>query len=333
MNHILLKAALAAALFLLPSASPAAENVKILSGPTSGVWYVGMGAVGKAISALYPDIRINLLPGGGLSNPIRLQKGEGDISIATHSIAVSAARGLVPFKGRVEGVSSFFNIMDVSRMHIVSCSDRNYTSLREIGEKKLPVRLAVGPIGSGTEVWARWMLDMYGYSYKDIASWGGKVITNNWDDVANMIKDGQVDVITWLGPGEVGFLVELSKDVGMSWISVDEDVLTKMEERYGVKRHVIPASMYEGRVGEGVISIADSAELLVRSDLPDDLVYRITKAVSERKGDIAIANAGWATLDPAKGWQDLAFPLHPGAARYFREAGFMLQPSAAPSKE
>ena len=150
MNHILLKAALAAALFLLPSASPAAENVKILSGPTSGVWYVGMGAVGKAISALYPDIRINLLPGGGLSNPIRLQKGEGDISIATHSIAVSAAKGLVPFKGRVEGVSSFFNIMDVSRMHIVSCSDRNYTSLREIGEKKLPVRLAVGPIGSGT---------------------------------------------------------------------------------------------------------------------------------------------------------------------------------------
>ena len=49
MNHILLKAALAAALFLLPSASPAAENVKILSGPTSGVWYVGMGAAAEIL--------------------------------------------------------------------------------------------------------------------------------------------------------------------------------------------------------------------------------------------------------------------------------------------
>lgn len=324
MKHVFLRAAaLAAALLMPPSLSPAAEQVKILSGPTSGVWYVGMGAVGKAINTLYPDLKINLLPGGGLSNPIRLQKGEGDISIATHSIAVSAAKGLEPFKNKIEGVSSFFNIMDVSRMHIVSCSDRGYTSLREIGEKKLPVRLAVGPIGSGTEVWARWMLNLYGYTYKDIASWGGKVITNNWDDVANMIKDGQVDVITWLGPGEVWFLVELSKDVRLTWISVDEDVLANMEELYGVRRHVIPAGMYGGMVGEGVLSIADSAELLVRSDLPEDLVYRLTKAVSEKRGDIAIANAGWATMDPATAWRDLAFPLHPGAARYFRETGGM----------
>ena len=324
MKHVLLRAAaLAAALFFLPSPSAAAEHVKILSGPTSGVWYVGMGAVGKAISTLYPDIKISLLPGGGLSNPIRLQKGEGDISIATHSIAVSAAKGLDPFKNRIEGVSSIFNIMGVSRMHIVSCSDRAYTSLRQIGEKKLPVRLAVGPIGSGTEVWARWLLNLYGFTYQDIAAWGGKVITNNWDDVANMIKDGQVDIITWLGPGEVWFLVELSKDVKMSWLSVDEDVLAKMEKRYGVKRHVIPADMYGGIVGEGIVSIADSAELLARSDLPEDLVYRITRAVSEKRGDIALANAGWATMDPATAWRDLAFPLHPGAARYFREAGWM----------
>ncbi len=324
MKHALLRAAaLAAALFFLPSPSPAAEHVKILSGPTSGVWYVGMGAVGKAINTHYPDIKISLLPGGGLSNPIRLQKGEGDISIATHSIAVSAAKGLDPFKSKIEGVSSIFNIMDVSRMHIVSCSDRGYTSLRQIGEKKLPVRLAVGPIGSGTEVWARWMLNLYGYTYKDITAWGGKVITNNWDDVANMIKDGQVDIITWLGPGEVWFLVELSKDVKMSWLSVDDAVLAKMEEQYGVKRHLIPADMYGGIVGEGIVSIADSAELLARSDLPEDLVYRITKAVSEKRGDIAIANAGWATMDPATAWQDLAFPLHPGAIRYFKEAGWL----------
>lgn len=318
---LLRAAALAAALFATPAVA-AAENVKILSGPTSGVWYVGMGAVGKAVSAVYPDIKINLLPGGGLSNPIRLQKGEGDLSIATHSIAVSAAKGLAPFKNTIEGVSSFFNLMDVSRMHIVSCSGKGYTSLRDIREKKLPVRLAVGPIGSGTEVWARWMLDIYGVSYQDIGAWGGKVITNNWDDVANMIKDGQVDIIVWLGPGEVWFLVELAKDVKMTWMSVDEDVLDRMTETYGVKRHVIPAGMFGGAVGEGVVSIADSAELLVRSDLPDELVYKLTKAVSEKKGDIAIANAGWATMDPATAWQDLAFPLHPGAARYFREMGW-----------
>lgn len=138
-----------------------------------------------------------------------------------------------------------------------------------------------------------------------------------------MIKDGQVDVLIWLGPGEVWFLVEMAKDIKLTWMSVDEDVLAHMAETYGVKRHVIPAAMFGGAVGEGVVSIADSAELLVRSDLPEDMVYKLTKAVSEKKDDIVIANAGWATMDPAEAWRNLAFPLHPGAARCYKEMGWM----------
>ena len=87
------------AVLALPSPSQAAnEKIKILSGPTSGAWYVGMGAVAKAINKQFPDIDVNLLPGGGLSNPGRLSKGEGELSIGTHSIMVSAAKGLDPFR-------------------------------------------------------------------------------------------------------------------------------------------------------------------------------------------------------------------------------------------
>ena len=83
------------AVLALPSPSQAAnEKIKILSGPTSGAWYVGMGAVAKAINKQFPEIDVNLLPGGGLSNPGRLSKKEGELSIGTHSIMVSAAKGI-----------------------------------------------------------------------------------------------------------------------------------------------------------------------------------------------------------------------------------------------
>jgi len=312
------------AVMALPTPSQAAnEKIKILSGPTSGAWYVGMGAVAKAINKQIPELNVNLLPGGGLSNPGRLSKKEGELSIGTHSIMVSASKGLDPFKKPVTGVNSIFNLNDVSRLHIIGIGKNAPESLESMIKNRQPVRMVVGPMGSGTELWVRWMLASYGVTYKDIQSWGGKVITNNFDDAADMAKDGNVDLLFWLGPGEIWFVVELSKNTALNWIPVSDDLFQKMHDTYGVQRTEIPSSMFSGVVGKNVPALCDAAELLVRSDLPEDLVYRMTKAIVEGREDIGTANAGWKTMSPETGPQNLAFPLHPGAARYYRETGVL----------
>ena len=312
------------AVLALPSPSQAAnEKIKILSGPTSGAWYVGMGAVAKAINKQFPDIDVNLLPGGGLSNPGRLSKGEGELSIGTHSIMVSAAKGLDPFRKPVTGVSSIFNLNDVSRLHIIGIGKNAPKSLESMIKNKQPVHMVVGPMGSGTELWVRWRLSCYGVTYKDIQSWGGKVITNNFDDAADMAKDGNVDLLFWLGPGEIWFVVELSKNTTLNWIPVSDELFQKMHETYGVQKTEIPSTMFSGVVGKNVPALCDAAELLVRSNLSEDLVYRMTKAIVEGREDIGTANAGWKTMAPETGPQNLAFPLHPGAAKYYKEIGVL----------
>lgn len=312
------------AVLALPSPSQAAnEKIKILSGPTSGAWYVGMGAVAKAINKQFPEIDVNLLPGGGLSNPGRLSKKEGELSIGTHSIMVSAAKGIDPFRKPVTGVSSIFNLNDVSRLHIIGIGKNATESLESMIKNKQPVHMVVGPMGSGTELWVRWMLATYGVTYKDIQSWGGKVITNNFDDAADMAKDGNVDLLFWLGPGEIWFVVELSKNTTLNWLPVSDELFQKMHDTYGVQRTEIPSTMFSGVVGKNVPALCDAAELLVRSDLSEELVYNMTKAIVEGREDIGTANAGWKTMSPETAPQNLAFPLHPGAAKYYKEIGVL----------
>ena len=322
---ILKKLALLAVMTMLalPVSATAQEQIKILSGPTSGAWYVGMGAVAKAINKQHPEINVNLLPGGGLSNPGRLSKGEGELSIGTHSIMVSAAKGIDPFRKPVTGVSSIFNLNDVSRLHIIGIGDKAPESLESMIKNKQPVNMVVGPMGSGTELWVRWMLSCYGVTYKDIRAWGGKVITNNFDDAADMAKDGNVDLLFWLGPGEIWVVVELSKSTTLNWIPVSDELYQKMHETYGVQKTEIPATMFSGVVGKNVPALCDAAELLVRSNLSDDMVYLMTKAIVEGRDDIVTANAGWKTMSAETGPQNLAFPLHPGAARYYKEIGVL----------
>lgn len=299
------------------------EKIRILSGPSSGAWYVGMGAVAKEIAKKAPQLDVNLLPGGGLSNPGRLEHKEGEVGIGTHSIMVSAAKGLTPFKKQVNGVSSIFNINDISRLHIIGIGKNAPESIESMIQNKTPLNIVVGPMGSGTEVWVRWMLASYGVTYKDIKDWGGKIITNNFDDAADMAKDGNVDLLFWLGPGEIWFVVELSKNTKLTWIPVSDELYQKMNAQYGIQKTEISADMFSGVVGKNTPALCDAAEIFVRSDLSDETVYTITKAIVEGKKDIGLANAGWSTMDENISWKNLAFPLHPGAEKYYKEIGAM----------
>jgi TRAP transporter TAXI family solute receptor len=61
----------------------------------------------------------------------------------------------------------------------------------------------------------------------------------------------------------------------------------------------------------------------VLNDLPEDLVYRMTKVFFEKKDDIAKAHAAGKFIDLANAIQGIAVPIHPGAAKYYKEKGLI----------
>lgn len=300
------------------------ESLRFVTSPTaSGTWYIGMGAIGKVLSDNFPQYDVTLIPGGGTTNVPRLISGDADVGIATHCVAVAGRKGLAPYKTAYpEGASSIFNLWDRSNYQIVALESSGIKDLSELKDRK-NLRLAVGASGGTTEVLFRVVMEYYGITYDDIRANGGRILTNSFDDVATMAKDGQVDVFCWLGPGEAWFIVEVASSTNLKWLTISDEVAEKVADHLGLKIGELPPTYYNNRVGDGVQVLWDAAEIIVRSNLSDQAAYDLTKAISESKEDIVRANATWVTIDPSEAWKGLAYPLHPGAEKYYKEKGYM----------
>lgn len=299
------------------------SQLDIVAGTTGGVWYVGMGAIGKLYSDTYPGTTVNLLAGGSAGNPLRLESGEADFSITQHTMAVAAGKGQEPYKQATQNVSSIINLKDITRLNIVVRDEVPIYSIEDILEKKYPLKLAHGPVGTVSELFGRWTFEEYGISFKDITSWGGKLFSNNYNDVASLLQDGQIDMFFWTGPGEAGFIQEAASGTKLRWLPVKEEIIDKLIENYGLNKGTIPGTFYNGAVGQDTLCVIDATELIVRTDLQEDVVYNLTKVICENKEDIVMAYSAWDTFDPETAWEGLGLPLHPGAEKYYKEKGWL----------
>ena len=275
MHHFLKTVLLSCALLALGAMpSQSAESLRCVSAANpSGTWYIGMGAVGKAYTNMNPGTDVTMLPGGGATNAPRLASRAADMGVAENSMLNAFKTGLEPYKAPTpKGIATVANLWDRINYQIVSPVSSPVKDLRDLKTMK-NVNIGVGSTGGSTEKIFRNILKEYGITYEDIKKNGGKVVTNGFDDIANMVKDGQIDVFVWIGP-----------DVTTLW---------------------------------------DTNAIIVRDNLDEESAYRLTQAVIEGRDDIALANPAWKSIDPAKAWQGTVYPLHPGAARYYKEKGYM----------
>ena len=150
-----------------------------------------------------------------------------------------------------------------------------------------------------------------------------KIVTNGFDDIANMVKDGQIDVFVWIGPGEAWFIVDISGSTPLKFLSVEPEIANRVAANMGIHVGTLPANFYKGAVGENITTFWDTNVIFVRDNMSEDTAYNLTKAIVEGKEDIARANPSWGSIDPAIAWKDNVFPLHPGAEKYYREKGFL----------
>ena len=326
MNRLVRHLAFAlAALGIASSPALAADfhEIKAAASPAGGAWYVGMGAIGKAISSKYPEIDVAIFPGGGLANPLHVDMGRSDFGIAAHSVIVAAGKGIDPFKKPAENLQSMLNLHDSTLMHFIVNKKSGITSLQQIKDEKKPVRISLSHTAGNSYLFSKWILEEYGISQKDITSWGGKIYTPSTSDASDMMKNGQLDIMVWIGPGEAFIIQDMINSVDLDLLPVDEKVITAVEQKYGLKKGVIPANWYGGKFGHETVTVDASTELMVNKNMPEDLVYNMVKAICESRDDIVIASPYWASFTPEKAGEGLALPLHPGAEKYYREMGYI----------
>jgi hypothetical protein len=218
--------------------------------------------------------------------------------------------------------------MAVDYYHFLAAKDEGVSSLDQFidkikkGEK---VKVAAPMTGTSDYVMTSFVLQYYGVSYDAIKANGGTVIQAVYGDMPSLFKDRHVDyAFACLGyPGAI--MTEMSMGRAATLMSLSNDVIDHCAKTYGTVARdsgltKIPGGTYTGMPGD-IQTLCHSTELLVSPSLPDNVVYALTKVLNENKEFLVQLGAGYRVFDPKTTAKTVQVPLHPGAAKYYKEVG------------
>jgi len=251
-------------------------------------------------------------------NNAAVQNGELEAGLAAADVTRSMYLGDLKEK-RVGIAQAGSGTQDPEDLHLVMPKGASINDLGDLKEK----RVGIAQAGSGTQVAVLQMLDAWGVNRDNM----DEAELNN-SQSAERLADGQLDAYFYAAGWPVAAMVQLASTKGMALHSFTEDDLKKINEI--IPAYIpskIPGGVYEG-VDEDVLTPAVSALLVMSSDLDEELVYGITKALwndnTRKLLDNGHAKGKQITPETAlDGVLALGVPLHPGAERFYKEAGLL----------
>jgi TRAP transporter TAXI family solute receptor len=303
-----------AALCLSLSAQ-AAEFISVLTGGTSGVYY----PLGVALSQIYgkalPNAKISVqATKASAENLNLLQAGRGEMAFTLGDALNEAWKGNeeAGFKTpltKLRGVAAIYP----NYIQIVAAADSGIKSLADLKGK----RVAVGAPKSGTELNARDIFKGAGMSYKDF----GKVEYLPFGESVELMKNRQLDATLISAGLGVAAVRDLANAVPIVIIPVPPEVVAKIGEA-AYQAGTIPADTYKGQA-TAVATVAVQNFLVTHEGVPADTVYAMTKSMFDNLDQMTAAHAAAKAIDKAKAAAGMPVPLHPGAEKYYREAGIL----------
>ncbi|NQU12796.1 MAG: TAXI family TRAP transporter solute-binding subunit [Desulfobacteraceae bacterium] len=287
-------------------------------------WFIMAQAMAKIMeNALPKGSTVDVLPySGGVGNPLLLQKGKADIALGFPVESRLALKGQSPYKKPVKdlrllaaGFDTYWYVFSVRQ-------DTGITSIGEIKKKKYPLRLVILPKGSSGEWDTSKVMEAYGINiYKDLKAWGGKVTNTSFPSALDMVKDGQANAFAHVStPGHPSW-TQLATMVKIRFLPIDERIRNEFIKKYGFSKGTIPKGTFRG-VEKDIPVLGFSTNLITSAKLPEDVAYKITKAIATHKKDLVTTYKAARVFNPKKAW-DSTVPLHPGAKKYYQEMGYM----------
>ena len=313
-TKILAAGAVALSLGFGAVSAKAQEFINVLTGGTSGVYYplgVALSEIyGKGIEGARTQVQATK---ASVENLNLLQQGKGEIAFALGDSVKLAAEGNTEagFPGKLDKLRGIAAIYP-NYIQIVASQESGIKTLADLKGKSL----SVGAPASGTELNARAIFAAAGMTYEDL----GKVEYLPFAESVELIKNRQLDATLQSAGLGVASIRDLSTSLPINVVAVPKADVEKIGSPY--MSVIIPAGTYDGQ--EADVETAAVGNFLVTHDgVSDETAYQMTKLLFENLDQLTAAHAAAKAIDPAKALDGMPIPLHPGAERYYKEAGLL----------
>jgi uncharacterized protein len=319
--------ALAASVAVI-GATAAAQDVRIGAMSEGSSWYVFAATLEQIIEPILGDNSVEVIArGGGVANPMVVQGGKAEIALSNVASAIWAQEGNDVYQGMaapdLQALVGGLNDVYVGVMaREAFLEDQGTNDLAAILQSGKPVRVLMKPVGSSAVPVADMIFESLGTSVDQIRSNGGDVVQVDSAQIADQIRNGNADLYidTMIKGHPTISEVSLTSDVEfLDLPQASQDFLSEQGLTIGTY-----GPWFEGQE-EPTVGANLGTVLIANSSLDEETAYQITKALIENADQLKASNSAWAQFDPKTSMliEKTGIPLHPGAERYFREAGLM----------
>jgi hypothetical protein len=293
-------------------AGNAPSEMILATGGTAGTYYPLGGEIAQIISKETGIATTAQTSGASVENMRHIKDGSVDLAFTQTDIADYAAKGVEMFKdSKVDNLRGIGTLYPET-IQIVTLADSGINSVNDLKGKKV----SVGAPGSGTELNAKQILEVYGLTFDDL-----QAQHLDFGDSADGIQDGNIDAAFITAGAPTAAVEALSATKAVKIVPLDDDKIAALKEKYPYYADdTVPAGAYKG-VDADVKTVAVRAMLVTRDDLDEQTIYNVTKALFENTDKITHAKGKLIKAETAL--DGMSLELHPGAAKYFKEKGLL----------
>jgi hypothetical protein len=306
------RALCAAAIVAALAAPAAAQQLTFMTGPQGGSWIPLGGALKGMWEKEIAGLQIQAIPGAGIANVRGVDEGKAQIGFGNSSTTVDGFAGNAPYPKKVTKVCQLANLYP-QYFQVVATADSNINSFADFKGKSVVTQ----PKGNTAELLTAAVLQINGMNYQSLS----KINFQSYTDGVSMVKDGHAQVFTLGTTAPASSVMDLASARDIKLLPVDDKTMAELKKsNAGYNRLIIKAGTYP-KQDRDVPVIGYSTHLVVACDLPDDLVYRMTKIMAANVDGMAAVVKPIAGLTPKDMALDIGVPLHKGAAKYYKEVG------------
>jgi hypothetical protein len=297
-------------------AAPAgAQQVTFMTGPQGGSWIPLGGALKGLWESAIPGLHIQQTPGAGIANVRGVDENKAQIGFANSATTVDGLAGRAPYPKKVTKVCQVANLYP-QYFQVVALKDANVKSFADWKGKTLVTQ----PKGNTGEILTAEVLKINGMTYQSLARANFQA---SYNDAVDMMKDGHAQVFTLGTTAPASSVMDLASARDITLVPVDEKTMEALrKENPGYVKASIKAGTYP-KQDKDVPAIAYSTHVIASCDLPEDVVYRMTKEMATHIRDMAAVVKSIESLTPKDMAADIGVPFHKGAAKYYKEVGAM----------
>ena len=291
-----------------------AAEMKMMTGPQGGSWIPLGGQMKDMWEKAIPGLSVQVMPGAGIANVRAIEEDKAQVGFANSISTVDAMAGNPPFNKPHKDVCNIATLYP-QYFQFVVLADSGINKFEDLKGKSITTQQK----GNTGELITRQLLEIHGLKYEDV-----KISFVGYSDSVNQMKDGHAVAFGLNTQVPAGAIMDLAAARDIKLLDQSSSLAAMQKLNPGYKLITIAKGSYP-KQDQDVHVIGFYTHVVASCKLPADEVYTMTKQIAQNTKTLATVAKDIGSLDAKAMAADIGVPFHPGAAKFYKEAGIAVK--------